>query len=149
MTMKRALTSFLAIAAVMAATAPADAGTAIMASTGRPWAPGSANINGLLANFTVSDATVCATNSGSWVIGVPVPTSTGTVTHTVTADFGPGATVQAWSFNSNGTAFIGRNVPTKNTNATIEVPANGSLFIKGILSSALAPACISTVVLVN
>jgi len=137
------------IAGGVVALGTATAGTAIMASSGHPWVGGNGDISGSWGAFDIGDATVCARNSGQWAIPVPVSTSTGSVTHTVTADYSGGAGAEAWSFRSDGSAFSGRTVSAPNTNRTISVPANGSLFVKGILSSALAPACISTVVLVN
>ena len=147
MNIKRALFAALAVAALAGGTA--KAGTAIMASSGHPWVGGSGDISGSWGAFNIGDAQVCANNSGSWVIPIPVPTSTGAVTHTITVDYGPGTTAEAWSFRTDGSVYSGRSISASNASRSISVPAGGTLFAKGVMSSALAPACINTTVLVN
>jgi hypothetical protein len=149
MNFKRALIGAAVVAAALAGGTAAKAGTAIMASSGHPWVGGSGNISSSWGAFNIGDASVCANNSGSWVIPIPVPTSTGAVTHTITVDYGAGTSAEAWSFRSDGSVYSGKSVSASNANRTISVPAGGTLFAKGIMSSALAPACINTTVLVN
>jgi hypothetical protein len=126
----------------------ASAAATYMASAGRPWVS-SGNIGSAWSQFNIFDAKVCALNSGSWVIPIPVPpTSSGAFTRTVKASFTPGTRGLAFTFTPAGDVYHSV-VLTSNTNAGVVVPAGGTVFIKAEMTSATAPACIQTATFVQ
>jgi len=142
MTLKKIVMTLGAAAIITAsAAAPTQAGTAYQGQSGAPLN------NAPLSGYTVSDGVVCYTGSRTWVVPVPVPTSGGTVTRNISADFGNMTAAQAWSFNSVGTAFSGVNFSGSQT-AAINVPANGTVFGKFIGHSTLN-SCVRTVIFVS
>jgi hypothetical protein len=132
----------LAAAGLFVSSSVAVAGTVYMASSGHPWVGGSGNIGPAWSQFNVGDASVCVNTAGSWVIPIPVPTSSSTVTRTVKASFSSTVDGEAWSFNSTGGVHSGVGM-SNNTNRTINVPAGGTVFVKGNnMNSALVLECI-------
>jgi hypothetical protein len=140
MRIQKAVVGAMAAAGLFVSSTIAFAGTVYMASSGHPWVGGSGNIGPAWSLFNVGDATVCANNSGSWVIPIAVPTSSSTVARTIKARFTTGADGEVWSFTATGAVHAGINVAT-NTNQVIDVPAGGTVFAKANLSSALAVQC--------
>lgn len=119
--------------------AQAVAGTAYQPITGVPYNSGDKSA------YTFTDGVACFNSGRAWLVPIPIPTATGTVTHHFNAEYGNMGAVQAWSFNTNGTAFSGVNF--SNFNATIQVPAKGTAFGKFIASSSTTlQACVRNVV---
>jgi len=142
MKLKRIKLGLAAVLGILAISRVAAAGEAYMAASGRPF-------NGDdPAQYSISDGTVCINFGHTWIVPIPIPTSSGTVTHNLNGNYGNMGAVQAWSFNPNGSAFQGVNF--SNFNASISVPAGGTVFFKGIApANGALLACVRTMVLVN
>ena len=141
MRIHKAVVGALAAAGLFVSSTIAFAGTAYMASSGHPWVGGSGNIGPAWSEFNVGDSSVCANNSGLWVIPIPIPTSSSTVTRIIKARFGTGTAGEVWSFTATGAVHSGLTL-ANNVNRNIDVPAGGTVFVRGVMTSALAPACI-------
>ena len=148
MRIQKSVVAALALTGLIVSSTFAFAGTAYMASSGHPWVGGSGNIGPAWSEFNVGDATVCANNAGSWVIPIPIPTSSSTVTRTVKARFNSSTAGEAWSFTATGGVHSGVNM-AEDTNRNINVPAGGSLFVKARMTSALAVACVHSATFVQ
>jgi hypothetical protein len=120
----------------------AIAGTAYQPITGAPYNSGDKSA------FSFIDGMACFNSGRIWLVPIPIPTSSGVVTHHFNADYGNMGSIQAWSFTNNGAAYSGVNFSS--FNATIDVPANGTAFGKFIAtSSPTLQACVRNVVFVN
>jgi hypothetical protein len=101
--------------------------------------------NAPLGNYTVTDGTACFTSGRVWVVRVPVPTSTGTVSRSLSASYGNVAAAEAFSFTNGGAVFQGVHFGGTGI-ATLQVPVNGTLFARFLAtSSSTLQACVRSV----
>jgi hypothetical protein len=137
----RVVMGFAVLAAMVMGGTSASAGTAYMAYSGAPYN------NTPLSNYSVTDGTVFFANGLAWVVPIPIPTSSSVVTHTLAGNYGNMGAVQAWSFDTLGRAFSGVNF--NSFNATISVPASGTVFVKGIATNTSLQAQMESFSFVN
>jgi hypothetical protein len=139
------LTGILGSLAVWLCAGQVGAATAVGPGSGHPWVSNGSNPYSAanFGNANVFDNHVCFQLAGgsqspqTWVVPLAVPTSTVNRVTTITQVRLP-ATVasnsQAWSFNPNGTAFMGIAESSATLIGNLTVPPGGTAFTKHFLA---------------
>jgi hypothetical protein len=144
--MKKLAAMMCGLAAIGLLGVQADAATAVGPGSGHPWVSDGSIFwsTANAGNAAVSDNFVCYRLGGggsqtpqSWIVPLAMPTSTVNRVSTITqvrSSASKTSNSQAWSFNPNGSAFMGIAESSATLIGNLTVPPGGTAFSKHFLS---------------